>query len=429
MVCKCILTGFIQYLILIYIDTDPRKSQNKELRSINLAVSDRGINALKYVDSNLADTVLSKVIPMTGRMIHDLEGNLQSQNYGLNGTEAINSIDRSYLNELLLNEVEKKGIELKFNHKLEKLDLKGKPTLVFSNDETVETDFIIGADGSFSKVRQNLQKFTRMDYHQEYIDCAYLELSIPPNKDSKNKFSLDKNHLHIWPRDRFMLIALPNLDGSFTSTFFAPWEIINSLNTDNSVLEFFNKYFKDSVNLIGEDKLTFAFKNHPKGKLLSLNCNPYHFDDKAIIIGDAAHSMVPFYGQGMNCGFEDVFVLLKILESQDNIGEAFKLYSETRHEDLEAIIELAKENYKEMSHKVNSKLFLFRKQLDFLLTRILKDKWLPLYTMVSFRSDISYSKAVKTHKRQGKILKYIQSAAIGLVIVGAAKFARYWHRR
>lgn len=397
------------------------------MRSINLAVSDRGINALQYVDENLAEVVLSKVIPMTGRMIHDLEGNLQSQNYGLNGVEAINSIDRSFLNELLLNEVEKSGITLQFNHKLEKFDLKQRPKLIFQNNKEFFADFIVGADGSFSKVRQNLQKFTRMDYVQEYIDCAYLELSIPTGPES-NKFLLDKNHLHIWPRDKFMLIALPNLDGSFTSTFFAPWDIIETLDNDEAVLQFFNKYFKDSIELIGEERLLYAFKNHPRGKLLSLNCNPYHFEDKAIIIGDAAHSMVPFYGQGMNCGFEDVFVLLQLLEAEATTGEAFAKYSSTRHKDLSAIIELAKENYKEMSHKVNSKLFLIKKQIDFLLTRILKDKWLPLYTMISFRSDISYSQAVKTHQRQDKVLRDIQTFVFGAILLGAAKVYRHLSR-
>lgn len=391
-------------------------------------MSDRGINALKYIDEELAQIVLSKVIPMTGRMIHDLEGNLQSQKYGLNGIEAINSIDRSYLNELLLNEVEKSGISLKFNHKLEKMDLKEQPKLIFQNNEEISVDLIVGADGCFSKVRQNLQKFARMSYTQEFIDCAYLELSIPPGSNNENKFLLDKNHLHIWPRDKFMLIALPNLDGSFTSTFFAPWDLIESLDDDESVLQFFKKYFKDAVGLIGEEKLLFAFKNHPKGKLLSLNCNPYHYQDKAIIIGDAAHSMVPFYGQGMNCGFEDVFVLLKLLESEPSVGAALSKYSSTRHEDLHAIIELAKENYKEMSHKVNSKLFLLKKQIDFMLTRILKDRWLPLYTMISFRSDISYSKAVKTHQRQNKILGYIQTAVVGLVLLGAAKLFKSLRR-
>jgi len=397
-------------------------------------VSDRGINALRYVDPKLADMVLSQVIPMTGRMIHDIQGNLQSQKYGLNGVEAINSIDRSYLNELLLNEVEKQGIKLKFNHKLEKIQMiqtkKSSMKLFFNNDETLEFDLVIGADGSFSKVRQNLQKLIRMDYQQEYINCAYLELSIPANTNSntQDRFQLDKNHLHIWPRDQFMLIALPNLDGSFTSTFFAPWEIIESLNTDSIILDFFHKNFKDAINLIGEDKLIYAFKHHPKGKLLSLNCNPYHYQDKVIIIGDAAHSMVPFYGQGMNCGFEDVFVLLKLLESKDCVADALKEYSQTRHDDLVSIIELAKENYKEMSHKVNSKLFLFKKQLDFLLTRLLKDRWLPLYTMISFRSDISYSKAVKIHSRQARILKCIQNFVIGGVFLGAVKLYRHLKR-
>ncbi|CCH42857.1 Kynurenine 3-monooxygenase [Wickerhamomyces ciferrii] len=409
---------------------DPRKSQNKNLRSINLAVSNRGINALEYVDPELAEIVLSKVIPMTGRMIHNLEGVQTSQNYGLTGKEAINSIDRSYLNELLLNEVEKAGITLKFNHKLDRIDFNndnGNPILKFIGNEIepLEFDFIIGADGSFSKVRQNLQKFIRMDYQQEYIDCGYLELSIPGGGPQQNEFLLDKNHLHIWPRDKFMLIALANLDGSFTSTFFAPWDILEKLSNDDAVLEFFEKYFKDSVELIGKDHLLKCFRDHPRGSLLTLNCKPYHFANKVIVIGDAAHSMVPFYGQGMNCGFEDVYVLLKLLEQEKDVGAAFSKYSETRYKDLASILELAKENYKEMSHKVNSKVFLLKKQIDFILTRILKDKWLPLYTMISFRQDIMYSKAVEVHQRQDKILKIIQNVILGAAVFGASRVYKY----
>lgn len=409
---------------------DPRiqstTKANKNLRSINLAVSDRGLHALNHVDPVLNNRILEKVIPMTGRMIHKLNGEQESQRYDVDGVKGINSIDRGYLNELLLDEVEAAGMRVKFNQKLERVNVlsNDKVSLKFANtnEEPPEFDFIVGADGSFSKVRSELQKFIRMDYSQEYIDCAYLELSIPPGEN--NTFSLDKNHLHIWPREDFMLIALPNLDGSFTSTFFGPWKLLESLKTDDDVMKFFEKYFPDAIILIGKESLLYAFANHPKGKLLSLKCSRYHYENKILIIGDAAHSMVPFYGQGMNCGFEDVHVLLSLLEKhQNNTLTAFNEYSETRHKDLLAIVDLAIANYKEMSHKVNSKLFILKTNINFILTKILKDKWLPLYTMVSFRSDINYSDAIAITRRQDKILNLIQA---GFGIVSALGALRLW---
>ncbi|KAH3688482.1 hypothetical protein WICPIJ_000545 [Wickerhamomyces pijperi] len=404
---------------------DPRlestSKSSKNLRSINLAVSDRGLNALRRVDPGLESRILEKVIPMTGRMIHKLSGEEESQKYALDGKKGINSIDRGYLNELLLEELDisEKKVEVKFGYKLEKVQEDGKISFTNTNtkqQEQFQFDLVIGADGSFSKVRSELQKFIRLDYSQQYIDCAYLELSIPALDN--NGFSLDKNHLHIWPRDDFMLIALPNLDGSFTSTFFAPWGLFESkeLSNDEGILKFFRYNFPDAVELIGEESLLYAFAHHPRGKLLSLKCNQYNYKDKILIIGDAAHSMVPFYGQGMNCGFEDVFVLTELLDKhRDDLSLAFEEYSQTRVHDLSAIVDLAISNYKEMSHKVNSKLFLLKTKIDFLLTKSLGDRWLPLYTMVSFRADIGYAKAVQISKRQDIILNWIQAGIVGLV--------------
>jgi kynurenine 3-monooxygenase len=362
-------------------------------------------------------------------MIHHLDGKCESQRYDLEG-KGINSIDRGYLNDLLIDEIEKQeNIKLEFGKRLVRMDLADTPALTFTSDETRYFDFVVGADGVFSRVRQELQKFTRMDYSQRYIDCAYLELSIAPGNED-DKFRIDKNHLHIWPRHNFMLIALPNLDGSFTSTFFAPWSIIESLDSDERVLELFRTEFPDAVPLITEEKLLYAFRNHPRGKLLSVMCNPYHFEDKCLIIGDAAHAMVPFYGQGMNCGFEDVNVLLSLLNKHEkDLAGSFEEYSQSRHKDLVAIVELAEENYKEMSHKVTSKLFLVRKQIDFLLTYFLRDKWIPLYTMVSFRSDIPYSTAVQRVERQDKILKVLQSCVVGAIGAVGFQIWRYLQRK
>lgn len=407
---------------------DPRLAKNKNLRSINLAVSDRGVNALRNVDFKLCDSILQHVIPMKGRMIHHVEGELESQRYDLDN-QCINSIDRGYLNDLLLNELDNHElIKVEFSRKLENLNLSGQPTLTFANLDIKSFDIVIGADGVFSAVRHLLQKYIRMDFTQEYIDSTYLELRIPPGEDGD--FQIDANHLHIWPRHKFMLIALPNLDGSFTSTLFAPWDVMDTLHSDEKILEFFNENFPDAVDLITEKELLYAFHMHPRGKLLSVTCNKYNHSGKCLIIGDASHGMVPFYGQGMNCGFEDVDVLMALLDKhEDDVEKAFNEYTETRHKDLVAIVDLAKENYKEMRHKVTSKLFVLRKRVDFILTYYLREKWIPLYTMVSFRSDIPYSEAVARVEFQNKILLGIEGLIVGTGVFIGVKFLKWLGRK
>lgn len=415
---------------------DPRKSSttDKNLRSINLAISDRGFRALKYVDQELLDKIMDKLIPMYGRMIHDIEGKEMSQLYGLYG-ESINSIDRGYLNEVLLNEIDlinsqsDKKITVLFGKKLTNIQLDNNPIVEVidqkdSQPSSHEFAFIIGSDGAFSATRYHVQKKIRMNYTQEFIDTCYIELYIPlgPN----NSFLLDPNHLHIWPRDKFMLIALPNQDGSFTSTFFGPWEVLESLDTREKITTFFEKYFSDVISLIGIDSLVNAFLNNPKGSLLQVHCNPYNFKGKAVLIGDAAHAMVPFYGQGMNCGFESLRILMETLEKNNFDSEqAFDEYSKVRHDDLELILKLALDNYKEMSHKVTNNLYLMRKKMDGFLSKILKDKWLPLYTMVSFRGDIPYSKLIRTELRQQKMIKKIQNALFIVGLIGVFKVTKF----
>lgn len=411
---------------------DPRLETTKDrnLRSINLAISDRGISSLEYVDKQISERVLKDIIPMHGRMIHDLKGNQESQNYGLFG-ECINSIDRGVLNNNLLDEVDNiENITLKFGHKLSNIKFSdSKQTCVFTTSpdqdtQTFDFDFIVGCDGAYSTTRSQMQRELRMDYSQEYIDCCYIELYIPPAKGNDaafdGKFAISPNHLHIWPRGTYMLIALANGDGSFTSTFFGPWSLIESLDTRDKIQEFLISNFPDAVDLIGLEPALNAFENHPRGALMCVECKPYNLSQgRAIILGDAAHSMVPFYGQGMNCGFEDVKVLMKLLDKHaGNRAVAFDAYSAQRHIDLVSIIKLAKNNYKEMSHSVTSSLYLMRKKLDTILGRVFKGKWLPLYTMVSFRGDIPYHKAIEIETRQKTILAYLQSVIILATSVG-----------
>lgn len=412
---------------------DPRLklTTDRNLRSINLAVSERGIRALNYVDISMSLRVLRNIIPMRGRMIHDLDGIQSSVRYGFNN-EAINSIDRSYLNIELLNELDQQNnIKVNFGMKLIKLDFsvvndQGKklPRIYFektkilnADDRKIKTyqyDSIFGCDGAHSVTRFQLQKFIRMDYSQEFIDCCYVELYIPANTNSsKFNFKLNPNRLHIWPRDHFMLIALANFDGSFTCTFFGPWKLTEQFTKDKStILDFFKRNFKDAINLIGEEQLVQCLINNPKNSLVCVKCFPYNYEGKIIILGDAAHAMVPFYGQGMNCGFEDVRILSElILKNNYDLNSAFDEYSTSRKEDLDAIIKLAIDNYKDMSHHVNQISFYFRKKLDWLLNKIFGDSWLPLYTMVSFRGDIPYSECIKRHNFQNKILNCMEWSA------------------
>lgn len=427
---------------------DPRNDveNKKSLRSINLAVSDRGIRAMKYVDEAMTNRIMEHVIPMKGRMIHDATGTKQeSQIYGLFG-ESINSIDRLFLNVCLLNEIDSANVVLKFGHKLVGLGNvvveDERPYLEFqtaeSQTERFSFDFIVGADGAHSQFRYQLQKQMRMDFSQKYIDMQYMELSIPPvegkGPDSPERFAIDPNHLHIWPRKDYMLIALANGDGSFTSTFFSPWGVIESIHSDDEYVKFFEKNFPDAYKLIGEEGLRRAFNSKIRGSLMQVGMNPYTSpNNSAIVIGDAAHSMVPFYGQGMNCGFEDVHVLMKLIdENEGNTQLAVSKYTEARTEDLQTICKLALDNYYEMSTKVIDPFYLFRKKIDFFLGKYVHGgvfTWIPMYTMISFRGDIRYSDAVRIEKRQRRVLNWIEYIAVGSAAVyGIAKAAQAWDR-
>ncbi|QLG73337.1 hypothetical protein HG535_0E04210 [Zygotorulaspora mrakii] len=423
---------------------DPRDeaTTDRNLRSINLAISSRGISSLEFVDDEVAKRALRDIIPMKGRMIHDSSGRQESQIYGLFG-EAINSIDRGLLNNNLLDELDKydgtNDINLMFDHKLVKIDFgeKQQECLFATTNygmKTYDFDFVVGCDGAYSATRYQMQKQVRLNYAQEYIDCCYIELYIPPspeyNSEFNGPFAIAPDHLHIWPRDEFMLIALPNADGSFTSTFFGSWALVESLvPSKNKVEEFLLANFPDAMELMGIENAVRSFMDHPKGALMCVECNPYHASGgRAIILGDAAHSMVPFYGQGMNCGFEDVKVLMKLLDKNKNRTEVFEQYSKQRHEDLVAIVTLAKNNYKEMSHDVTSKMFLMRKKLDGVLGKVLKGKWLPLYTMVSFRDDIAYHKAIEISRKQTAILKLLQAIIIVAISASGYKAFGYFSR-
>lgn len=395
----------------------PIHRESRRGKSINLALSERGLSALRGTGLNLEKTILEASVPMKARMVHiGKEGKQMSQAYSVNG-QHINAVDRARLNELLLDAAEKMdNVTVYFEHRLIAADL-DKNTIEFAVGEkgehkTYTNDLIIGADGAYSKTRSQMMRRMRMDYNQEYIDTGYCELSMPPAKDANGKptFALDPNHLHIWPRHTFMLIALPNPDFSFTCTLFMPFNMFDDIQDEEQLMKFFREHFNDSIPLIGEASLKHDFFHNPRGSLVTVKASPHNYNDKSLIIGDAAHAMVPFYGQGMNCGFQDVEVLHSILDNHHiqpisadgkihGLKEALDDYSKTRVKDAHAICDLAMYNYYEMRHAVTSVKFLARKKLEGVIHKMFPRLIIPLYTMVSF-STLPYSKAIERWHRQ-----------------------------
>ncbi|KAK3753383.1 hypothetical protein RRG08_005971 [Elysia crispata] len=372
-------------------------------RSINLALSCRGREALRGV--GLEDEISKNGIPMGARMIHDLNGQRRPIPYGTKD-QYIMSIDRRLLNEALLTAAEKyPSVRIFFSHKLLSCDFE-KGEAEFCNDKgdtlRIQVDLIIGADGAYSALRRQMMKLRLFDYEQTYIPHGYMELNIPPN--SNNEFAMETNYLHIWPRNEFMMIALPNLDKSFTTTLFMPFEIFEGIDTEEKLMKFFEERFPDAIKLLGAEELKKTFFTSKALPMVSIKCKPYHVGGKSVIIGDAAHSMVPFYGQGMNCGLEDCIVLNEMLEKyNDDLAKALPEYTKMRHPDATAMCDLAMYNYIEMRSHVNSKLFLLRKKVDNILHMLFPRTWVPLYTMVAF-TRTRYHQCISRREWQDKII-------------------------
>lgn len=396
--------------------SDIRKAEHVKGRSINLALSTRGRTALRMV--GLEDSVLKNGIPMHARMIHGVDGSKRPILYGKED-QYIMSVDRRRLNEVLLTAAEKyPDVTCHFEHKLVSCDFEtGEVELINNEGKRIKktADLIVGNDGAFSGVRKEMMKATLLDYQQQYIPHGYMELTIPPSP--KDEYLMAPNYLHIWPRNEFMMIALPNLDKSFTCTLFMPFEIFNSIQTEEDLMNFFRDKFPDSISLMGEETLKQIFMSSKALPMVSIKCSPYHVQDKGLIMGDAAHAMVPFYGQGMNAGFEDCIVLDEMLDLYMNdFSMALPAYSETRTVDAHAICDLAMYNYVEMRKAVNSKLFLMRKKLDNLLFTIFPNSWIPLYTMVAF-TRTRYHLCIARRKQQDEILTKVLSGGM-MVLLG-----------
>lgn len=354
-------------------------------RSINLAISTRGWQALDAV--GIGDAVRNIAIPMDKRAIHLKDGSLSFQPYGING-EAIYSISRGGLNRLMIDLAEEEGVGFQFNQKIWDVDLETASLFIGENEhgpfEKKSFDHVFGADGAFSRIRHRMQRQNRFNYSQYFLNIGYKELNIPANEDGSHK--IDPNSFHIWPRGEFMLIALSNEDGSFTCTLFMPFEgecSFDEIDTEEKLQAFFQEYFPDTRDLIPNLKHDYFY--NPTSSLVTMHCYPWAFSDKVALIGDAAHAIVPFYGQGMNAGFEDISDLSDLIDMYPNDWETvFDKYQEVRKPNADAIAELSYRNFMEMSSKTADADFLLQKKIEAWFTKQHPDKWLPLYDRVTF---------------------------------------------
>jgi kynurenine 3-monooxygenase len=380
---------------------DPREGNIVGGRSINLAISTRGIHALEQI--GLADEALRHAIPMRGRMIHDQSGALHLSPYDVDPKKCINSIGRAALNTTVIEAAQRySNVRVHFNHKCTGVDIDSAIAHLETANAAVTArgDAVIGVDGAFSAVRKSMQDaVAKFQYDESYLAHGYKELTIPPGSDGS--WRMEKNALHIWPRKSFMMIALPNPDGSFTCTLFWEFEGPRSFattKTDDDVRRFFEEEFPDAVTLM--PNLLDDFRNNPTGSLVTIRCAPWFYRDKTCLVGDAAHAVVPFYGQGMNAAFEDCAVLDECLEQfPDNRERAFAEYFGRRKENADALAALAIGNFIEMRDKTTSKTFRAKKKLDHSLEAALPGIYLPLYTMVTF-TLIPYAQATRRANRQ-----------------------------
>ncbi|MDW8300903.1 MAG: NAD(P)/FAD-dependent oxidoreductase [Bacteroidia bacterium] len=397
------------YEVVVYERRPDMRIHNWERgKSINLAISKRGIHALEQV--NLWQDILKIAIPMRGRMIHDAQKNTTFQPYGIHEHEVIYSVSRSALNIALMNAAEQNGVRIFFNHRcinVEKFETHVK--LHFWNELTkeetsLEAQVVIGADGAFSAVRQNTFKVERFNYSQTFLDWGYKELTIPPGPNGT--FLIEKNALHIWPRHDYMLIALPNTDGSFTCTLFLPFEgqiSFDSISTDTQIETFFETNFPDAKALM--PNLVAEYRQNPVSTLVYIQCAPWYYKDKIVLIGDACHAIVPFYGQGANASFEDCFILQSIIDKYPNQWDKiFQEYYHLRKPNADAICQLALQNFVEMQSKVADKKFLLRKQIEQKLYEHFGEKFTPQYNLVT-HTTIPYAEALRIGNLQDGFLQ------------------------
>ena len=385
---------------------DMRKESISAGRSINLALSARGNHALKEV--GLYDKIKPNTIPMKGRMIHDLNGNTHLQPYGQKENEVIFSVSRAQLNMDLMTLAEETGkVTIRFNHQLLSADLEQNKLLFqLSNSlEEIELPFnrVIGCDGSASILRKSIVEKADIQYVKKPLGHGYKELTIPPLESGK--FRIEPNALHIWPRGNHMLIALPNNDCSFTCTLFFPMtgtKSFETVKTEKDILDLFQSQFHDAIKLI--PNLVEDFQKNSTGDLASVYCKPWHLGDKALLIGDAAHAVVPFFGQGMNASFQDCSTLAKLMGQNENDWKTiFNTFSSVQVENGHAIADMAIENYLEMRDHVNDTEYKKRRNVELKLERMFPGQFIPRYSMVSFH-QIPYAEVYQRGGKQFKII-------------------------
>lgn len=391
---------------------DMRKESISAGRSINLALSARGNHALKEV--GLYDKIKPNTIPMKGRMIHDLDGITHLQPYGQKDNEVIFSVSRAQLNMELMTWAEETGnVTIRFNHQLISADLEQNKLMFQLSDslEELELSFnrVIGCDGSASILRKSIVEKADIQYVKKPLGHGYKELTIPPLESGE--FQIEPNALHIWPRGNYMLIALPNNDYSFTCTLFFPMAGATSfktVKTEKDILDLFQSQFPDAIKLM--PTLVEDFQSNPTGDLASVYCKPWHFVDKALLIGDAAHAVVPFFGQGMNASFQDCSALAILMDQiEDEWTAIFNAFSSTQVENGHAIADMAIENYLEMRDHVNDTEYKKRRNVELKLERMFPGRFIPRYSMVSFH-QIPYSEVYQRGRKQFKIIDDVLKA-------------------
>lgn len=402
--------------------SDPRDTTVDQGRSINLALSTRGLHALRGV--GLAERVLAGGVAMRGRMMHAIDGRLTYQPYGTAPDQAIHSVSRLALNvELLEAAAREPEVELHFDRRCVEVDL-DSPALVVEHTksgahETVGADRLIGADGAFSVVRAQMQRSDRFDYEQSYLEHGYKELAIPSAKGGGHR--IERHALHIWPRGGQMMIALPNADGSFTCTLFWPFDgpgSFSAVRGADGALDYFREIYPDALELmptLGRD-----FAENSTHSLVTIRCRPWRHLDRVALIGDACHAVVPFYGQGANAAFEDCVVLdAAVRENAPDWSRVFEEYERMRKRHVDALADLAIENFLEMRDRVASRTFLMKKSAEKWLHRIFPRSFLPLYGMVTF-SRMPYADARERDRRQWRVVRRVLFAATLGLALGAA---------
>ncbi len=406
---------------------DMRKAGAAGGRSINLALSERGWRGIEK--AGIAEEVQKIAIPMHGRVMHNPQGNLTYQPYGKSG-QAIYSVSRGGLNMLLMDLAEKLGVKIHFNQRCEEVDMARNQVQMTDNGSgesyLLHPEYLIGTDGAFSALRSAIQKTDRFDYQQFYIEHGYKELTIPPN--ATGEFAMkDIEALHIWPRGHYMMIALPNPDKTFTCTLFFPFEgnpSFSTLKSDTEIQAFFEQTFADAVPLMPD--LLKEYHLNPTSSLVTVKCYPWA-KGKYLLMGDSAHAIVPFYGQGMNCGFEDCRVFDELMEQGKSLEDTFDEFQKSRKPNADAVAELALRNFIEMRDLVADEQFLLRKRIEAKMNDLFGDRWIPLYTMVTFRDDIPYATALEKGKQHDSIFqKFMDEHNFDLALTDEdiEKFAR-----